>query len=86
MAVALGGAAGKNPSYFEEPDSIFPVLQAYVHVVLLPLLAETPLCCRLEKLLSCMLMGGYEMRTKKAHELAILRSDKHLQICPLIKL
>lgn len=86
MVAALGEAAGKNPSYFEEPDSFFPVLQAYIHVVLLPLLAETPLCCPLEKLLSCMLMGVYEMRTKKAHELAILRSDQHLQIRPLIKL
>lgn len=85
MVVALGE---ENPSYFEEPDSFFPVLQAYIPVLLLPLLAETPLCCPLEKLLSFVLMGDYEMRTKKIkdRELAILRSYKNLLICPLITL
>lgn len=65
MAVALGGATAKNPSYFEESGSFFSMLQVYIPVLLLPLLAETPLCGPLKKLLSSMLMGGYEMRTKK---------------------
>jgi len=28
--VALGGATAKSPSYFEEPDDFFPVLQGYI--------------------------------------------------------
>lgn len=65
MVIALGGATVKNSSYFEEPDSFFSVLQVYIPVLLLPLLTETPLCGPVEKLLSSVLMGGYEIRTKK---------------------
>lgn len=72
IVVALGGAAANTPSSSEEPASFFPGLHGYIPVLLLPLLAETPRCGPLEKLIF-MLMDGYETRTKKIkdHALAI---------------